>query len=670
MFPILSRSNCTRHLGLSLLAGLLLFSPLLEGGTTHLAAMIMRLLILAALFLYLLKVIMSRMLLFPRMAVGIPVLLFLVWAIASAISSPYPNQSMQWVTVCLSYAGVLYLVAGFVERWDDVAKFRSALIGMALAQTLWAIVQVIRGEIPRPTGTFFNPNFLAGYLATALVLLLAIICYIKVRPPGCSQASWHALLQFLLPVGALAILFVAFLQTGSRGGAVALVVGAAVVIVLRFGRSGLLALILLLIVAAFVPNPIRDRVTAEHVQNPEAYARWQMWQGAMREIMEHPFGVGIGLYQYTYPQYAFPIEGGIIRYGKVAQSTHSEYLQIGVELGLLGLSIFVWGVVVVGREALWLLRQRLTRRQRALAVGLCAGITVILAQAAVDSNFHEPALAILLVLLVGGVSLGRTLCRKHVRPQWSFSVQRPIIWTTLGVLLLGLFATHVVRLGLAYQVYESGSRLIQEQEIDRAIESFRRAISLDPGKSLYHNSLAGAYFQLYRRSQDRELAKASIAELRTAIALNPLDGRLQSLLGMAAASQIVSLRPTEMKPDDHRWIEQAVEAYTHAAKLEPFAYAHRMEIGRLMFALERRDVAEEQWKKVVDLEPNYLPARESLARLYAASGRREAAEVEYREILGRQQRFGSRVTNQLERSFLQVDAPGLHALLAGKAAST
>lgn len=670
MFPILRRSDHVHHLGLSLLAGLLLFSPLLDGGTTHLAAMIMRLLILSALGLYLLKVINSKTLLFPRMAVGMPVLLFLVWAGVSATYSPYINQSIQWVMVCLSYAGVLCLVAGFVERWDDVAKVRSVVIGMALAQALWAFGQVVRGEVPRPTGTFFNPNFLAGYLATASVLFLPVICYMKVRTRKQPFASWRTFLRPLLLVGALAVLLVTFLQTGSRGGAVALVMGAAVVIVLRFGRRGLLGLVLLLIVAAFVPNPIRDRTTAEHMQNPEAYARWWMWQGAMREMIEYPFGVGIGLYQYTYPRYAFPIEDGIIRYGKVAQRPHNEYLQIGVELGLLGLGIFVWGIVVVAQESWWLLRQRLTRRQRALVVGLCAGIVVILAQAAVDSNFHEPALAILLALLVGSVSLGRTLCQKKVQPQWQIVVQRPVVWAALGVLVLGLLATHVIRLGLAYQAYEAGSRLIQEQEISQAIESFQRAISLDPGKSLYHNSLAGAYFQLSRRSQDREMAKASIAELQTAIALNPLDGRLQSLLGFASASQISALGLMEMRSDDRMWIGQAVEAYTRAAKLEPFAYAHRLELGRLMFALERRDAAEEHWKKVVELEPNYLPAREALARLYAESGRREAAELEYREILGRQQQFSPRVTNPLERSFLQVDAPGLHALLIRKAAAT
>jgi O-antigen ligase len=51
-------------------------------------------------------------------------------------------------------------------------------------------------------------------------------------------------------------------------------------------------------------------------------------------MTEYPFGLGLGLYQYAYPHYAFPVEGQIARYGRVAQTPHNEYLQMGVELGV------------------------------------------------------------------------------------------------------------------------------------------------------------------------------------------------------------------------------------------------------------------------------------------------------------------------------------------------
>lgn len=667
LFPS-HRFNLT-CLGLLVISGLLLFSPLLEGGTTHVAAMIIRLLILSACGIYWVRVITTRRLVHPRLSPGLPVLLFLGLTAVSAVWSPYTNQSLQWMMVCLSYAGLLYLLAAFVGQWEDVATLRTVLVGLALAQAIWAFAQVAQGEMPRPSGTFFNPNFLAGYLATTSVLLLASLCYCKFWCHR-SWAIWRGAIESTLPLVILVILLVALLKTGSRGGALALVVGAALVIWLRFGRRGLIGLVFLVAVAALAPNPIRDRVVAEHVYNPAAYARWQMWQSAINEMIEHPVGIGIGLYQYTYPRYAFPTEEEIVRYGKIAYTPHNEYLQMGIELGVVGLGIFLWGVVLVARDALWLLRQRLTRRQRALAVGMCGAIVVILTQAAVDSNLHEPALAILLTVCVGVVILGRTLCRKDIQPRWTIAIQRPVLWATMGIVVIGLLAIHVIRLGLAYQTYEAGTHLVKEQEIEQAIGSFQRAIFLDPGKSLYHNSLAAAYFQLYRRSHDQAMIQASIGELRTAIALNPLDGRLQGLLGFVSASQVSSLRQTELKDEDHKLIGQAVEAYERAAELEPFAYSHRLELGRLMLVLGRRDAAEQHLKKVVELEPNYLPAREALTRLYAESGRSEAAQHEFQEIVTRQQRLQARPLNQLEESFLRVDLSHLEGLLANKASAT
>jgi O-antigen ligase len=669
MFLFPSQRDHLTSLGLHLLCGLLLFSPLLDGGTTHAAAMIIRLLVLSAGGVYWVKVIRTRQLVRPRLSIGLPILLFLGLTAASTVWSPYTNHSLQWMMVFLSYAGFLYLLAALIEQWEDVATLRTMLVGMALAQAIWAFVQVVQGEMPRPTGTFFNPNFLAGYLAAISVLLLASLCYRKFLP----YRSWgtsQGVIKSSLPLVVLPILLVALLQTGSRGGALALVVGSALVIGLRFGRHGLTGLIFLLAVAALAPNPIRDRVVAEHVHNPEAYARLQMWRSAMHEIIEHPFGIGVGLYQYTYPRYAFPIDEEIVRYGKIAYTPHNEYLQMGIELGVVGLGIFIGGLMLVAREARWLLRQRLRRDQRALAVGVCGAIVVILTQAAVDSNLHEPALALLLTFCVGVVVLGRTLCRKHVQPQRPIVIQQPALWTIMGIVMLGLLATNVIRVGVAYQAYEAGTRLVKEQEIEQAIGSFQRATFLDPGKSLYHNSLAGAYFQRYRRSHDQAMVQASIAELRTAIALNPLDGRLQGLLGFVSVSQVSSRLQAELKDRDRRLINQAVEAYERAAELEPFAYTHRLELGRLMLLLGRRDVAEQHLKKVVELEPNFLPAREALTRLYAESGRGESAQREFQEIVARQQQHRERSLNALEQSFLQVDASRLEALLGAEASPT
>ena len=336
-----------------------------------------------------------------------------------------------------------------------------------------------------------------------------------------------------------------------------------------------------------------------------------------------------------------------------------------MEAGIVGLLIVVWGLARVARDAQWVLRRRLSREQRAMIVGACGAITIILTQAVVDSNFHEPALAILLTLLVSAVMVGRKLYRGGMSQPWIISVQRPVAWALVSAVVIGLLATHAIRLGLAYQSYESGNRLVKH-ELQQAIESFQRAISLDPGKSLYHNSLAGAYFQEYRRSHNPTVLNDVLLELEMGIALNPLDGRLQALLGFVASSQISSRRSLEWTAEDRRWLKRAVEAYQRAAALEPFSYAHCFELARLMLWIGQQDEAKRYFDRVVELEPNFLPAREALVRLEVESGRMDMADKEYQEIVARLKQLTPRVTNQLEHSFLQVDTAGLEAMLAGK----
>jgi O-antigen ligase/Tfp pilus assembly protein PilF len=671
MVPSPAHRPFLTHLGVVVIASLFLFSPLLEGGETHTATMIIRLIILAVAIIYSTNQVLGKQWRVPRIAVGLPVALFLLLTLISTIVSPYTNQSVQWLMVYASYAGLLYLLAACFEQWEDVATVRSVIFAMAAIQALIACIQVDQGYSTRASGTFFNPNFLAGYLATASVLLVAAILYAD------RWTSDHRVWMFRLPtrrtvifLWLLALFLAGLLQTGSRGGALSLVVGTGFVFALRYRRFGLIGLSLLVGLAVFIPNPIRERFVSEHAFNPMAYSRWHIWQSAAQEMVEHPLGIGIGLYQYTYPQYAFPIEGGIVRYGKIAFTPHNEYLQIGLELGLIGLAVVLVGLALVGREAFRLLQEPLTRSERGLAMGLCGGIVVILTQAMVDSNLHQPALAILLIFCLSGVLAGRGFCQKPAPPVWVQPMKRPALWALICVGVIGFFAFNIIRVGIAYHYYESGTQSLKANQVEDAVEHFQKAILLDSKKSLYHNSLAGVYFRKYQNSHHESMAQASIEELQTAITLNPLDGRLQGLLAHASAAVAASQARAGMRQERDAAVRQAIEAFQRAIALEPYMYAHRFELGHLMLVLGRPDEAEQQWKKVMELEPNYLPARESLTELYAQSGRRTDAQREYEEIVVRQKRFATKILDPMEQSFMRVDLPRLERLLSVEAPAT
>jgi tetratricopeptide (TPR) repeat protein len=645
--------------GLILLGALLLFSPLLEGGTTHQAAMVIRLAILMLAGFWLATLVRSGVLLCPPMAVGPAVAAYLGLAALSVAGSAYPNQSRQWLLVLLGYGALLYLLRLALGTWPRLRGLVLVLVAAGTAEAGLALCQWWAGAA-RPTGTFFNPNFLAGYLAVVACLILGHLCYARWTTVGGRPGR----VRLAAAVTVLILLLAALIGTGSRGGALALTIGAGLVLLLRFGRAGLTAVALIVAVGALVPNPVRDRVAAEHRANPEAYTRWALWKTSLAEMRDHPLGIGLGLYQYAYPRYAVPVEGEVARYGKAAATAHNEYLQMGVELGPMSLLLFGWGVLLVAGDARASWRARLRREERGLLGGLVGGATAALAHAAVDSPLHEPAIAIALTLCVAG-TLAIGGLRRGALPARVVPVRSRAAWGVVGAAALAVAAVEVIRIGVGWSAYEEGRRASGGSDLPAAIAHFERAAAWDPGKALYRSALGGAAFQLYERTGRSEAAAAAVAALETAAALNPLDGRLPALLGRVQAALAAR--------GGHRGAEHlraALAAYGRAVELEPFAPHYLFELGRLHAALGDGDAAEAAVRRAVEIEPNFLPAREWLAWRYLDSGRLGAASREYREIVERQQRFADRTKTPLEERFLSANARALGAELDRAGART
>jgi O-antigen ligase len=472
----------------------------------------------------------------------------------------------------------------------------------------------------------------------------------------------------------LAVLF-----TGSRAGLVAFLAGIITVIGMRFGRKAVAILLTCCVmVLVLMPNPFRDRIYAEHVSNPEAYARWNIWHSSIYAILDHPFGAGPGLYQYIYPRYAIPLEGTLSRYGRIAQTAHNEYLQIGVELGLAGLIVFLWGMVVLFRELRDVMNQRLARWQRGVVVGATGAITSVMIHALFDSNLHEPGIVIVLVLCVGIVLAARQLvtsCHDAVRRISLESKTVRLAWAPGGTLLALILLAAILRPALAWTEYEDGSYAAKQQDHQTAIARYQAAIELEPGKALYHSSLAASYFTMFERTGDLALSDATLRELQVARHLNPLDGRLWGLEGYVYRSlsdhqHVVHAREPASAKQLMDWRALARFAYENAVVLEPFNPMHYLELGRLHLKEGHPERAMATLRQATAVEPNFLPAREWLVRMYLELGETDRAQAEYREILDRRDRFKHTMKNAFEAQFLSVDVNSLEAAIASSKGRT
>ncbi|MGC3974724.1 MAG: O-antigen ligase family protein [Nitrospira sp.] len=650
------------------MCALVIVSPLQEGGTTHPAQMIIRLMIVAWLGGTLIHAIRAGRLVVPRLGIRYVVLAFLGFAVAATIFSPYIHQSRQWLVMITGYAVLFYLLASIVDRWERVHTLTMIIVLMGLGEAAWTIVQDVVWNVVRPSGTFFNPNFLAGYLTVSWAVLLSIAVYGYRKGAILYRPSLPPVLWWAAMGSALGVLLVAMILTQSRGGMVAWLAATVWILTARYGwRAAGAGAAVLLLAALIIPTPLKERVLAEHEQNPVSYARWQMWQGAVAQMADHPFGIGLGLYQYTYPLYAFPVEGEITRYGKVAHTPHNDYLQIGVEMGVGALLVLFAGIGLVVRDLLQVLRARLFRWQRSLILGIGGGGIALLAHAALDSSLRESALAILLVLCAGLIVSAARMANGSTSAMHVIPIRSRPLWGVSAACLLLLAGTEVSRLGMAWLTFDTASRRAVAGQTDAAIEGFKNAIALDPGKSLYHHGLGSVYARAFDGSRDKEMFRLAHAEFKEAIELNPLDSRLLGLLAQlyVSASQTSSSSGV-LDEQQKSWLRAALRVYERAVRLAPFSAPYRYEQARLHWMLGERPLAEQQAKEAEQLEPNFLPARALLARLWVDAGHIDDARRELQEIEARQARYEQWNKNNIDRAFLSVDVAPLRVAVEAK----
>ena len=501
----------------AVVGGLVLFSPLIDGGTTQLPVFIIRLVVLVSAVIWLLGRTKEGELFLPQTRLDVCVALFAWWAALSLLWAPYKNASLQWVLSILFYAALFVMVTQGIRSQTKIWTQILVVTGIGVFEGLWGSIQYLWMGEARARGTFFNPNFFSAYESAVVVLSLGVLLFTKRNTLPASFRSWLW--------AAAAVSLAAVVMAQSRGASAALV-GA----VTFLGNCSVREEISgggepLSSGSAPFPQSTAAQDPPCRGAGPYAYARLDIWRVQSMRLADQPLGIGVGMFKQGSFQERFPIEGDIVRYRKRPESAHNEYLQMGVELGVVGLVLFLCGAGILAAEVRQLLRASADKIDRGLVMGLTGSALVLLLHAAVDSTFHEPALVILLVIL-GGLVHNLYM---QARPD-------TVMWRRIVFSYHPLRAAYVIAAALvvavlcaqptlAWYAHEEGKRHAVQSDLEGALAWYIRAADIDPGTTGYHDSIARTAIQLHRESGASDWLIRAAEEEAIARRLNPVDGR-------------------------------------------------------------------------------------------------------------------------------------------------
>jgi len=628
---------------------LILGSPLLEGGETYHTIIVLRLWVIGfAIYYFLVK------LRGDHLEIAVPygsALLLGLWLVLSVslLTTHYYYITVYWYSNLLVYF-LLFLL--FLNLSAESGRTGKLLFGLVLILTLAGAIEGVLGILDyfshhpgRASGSFFNPAYYSGYLLSLVSFPLAGLLFDLL--PELSQKK-----KLILRLGlgfCTALILGGLLVSASRAMIFALVpIGW--VLMFRFRRYALLALLVLVLGLIFIPNPLRTRIQNLKA-DPYAWDRITIWKGSLRMIRHHPFGVGLGMYQYYYDRYEYPVRTMKIgRYTKHATWAHNEFLNLAVECSCLALALaLIW----LGAVLYQLLRIALKRREEflkknpAMILGFSGSLFGILGHSLVDSNLHQAPIMLVLVLDMAGLIYLLSELQPVLVKKLSYPISHSgfIRWFVLvaGALVGLLMSYQALIYGLTFE-----SKRIENPEL--RIKYLYRVARVPSG-------YAGLYFQigsdlqrLFQQTQNPNFGVQSLPYFEFAARLNPENFDYFYQWSQAIYHLGIFLEQPKFLSRAEQIARLSLERNPHY----PYSYLLLADIARREGDLSKQ----EKWlKDVLEIEPYYFLARLILIDILSEQGRVEDARREL-DILKRQKQEVDKIPkagmNQVQLSLIQI----------------
>jgi len=319
-----------------------------------------------------------------------------------------------WTKIAaLHFFALLIFFAALLTYTDSAKRLRkivSVITIFGFVFAFFAILQAVLSpnkiygiyEVPyaNPFGSFVNRHNFAAYMEMTLCLPLGLMFVGAVGKD-----------RRLLYVTAIALMGIALLLSGSRGGLVSLLAAVFFLVILttktknysQFAlKIGLAVLLMATIIVGSILIGGESSLTrfAETANSQDfSTSRTHIWSVTLKIILNTlPFGAGLGAFRVAYTP--FDSLNGLER----VEQAHNDYLEVLANAGIVGLVIGVFFIYQLFRTGLENAKTSNTYR-RGVCVGALAGCFAILVHSLFDFVLHTTAISMLFLTLVSLVAV-------------------------------------------------------------------------------------------------------------------------------------------------------------------------------------------------------------------------------------------------------------------------
>jgi len=352
-----------------------------------------------------------------------------------------------------------------------------------------------------------------------------------------------------------------------------------------------------------------------------------VWKGAVDIWRHYPIlGTGPETFAYSYYWYRPREHNDLSEWDFLYNKAHNEYLNLAATTGVVGLGSYF---LLIGWFIFWNLKA--IKQLSNLAIALFSGYVSILITNFFGFSvvpisllfFLFPAMAVVLTRVEE--QEGERVKKQHPPDNKQYALIALILLFTFYFLLFTL------KYWYADTQFSLGEKFNKARQYNKALVVLQKAVQLWPGEPFYHDelstsvaNLAVAAFQQNQATLSAQLADFAVSESDKVIKTSPYH------LNFWKNRTKVFYTLSEI---DQKYTQLAILSLIRAAEIAPTDAKVQYNLGLLYAGVGQQQTAIKSLEKTVELKPNYIDARYALALFYEQAKEKEKAIAQLKYII-------------------------------------